>query len=187
MKEITEFKFIALDLISYDSDINESKDEVNEFIEEIREKGLIRPLIVSHINGKYMLKLGILRFLAFKKLNHSNIFCGVVEGDCSLEEIKAIALCYTELDDMLNFEDKFDAINFLINHYNQDINKISSKTNISSQEISILLNYKDTIEKIKKNINQIASLESSLFFKKASQIKSKELDDLNNFLDKLIS
>ena len=61
-----------------------------------------------------------------------------------------------------------------------------SKTNISSQEISILLNYKDTIEKIKKNINQIASLESSLFFKKASQIKSKELDDLNNFLEKLI-
>ena len=43
MKEITEFKFISLDLISYDSDINESKDEVNEFIEEIREKGLIRP------------------------------------------------------------------------------------------------------------------------------------------------
>ena len=45
MKEITEFKFISLDLISPDSDINESKDEVNEFIGEIREKGLIRPLI----------------------------------------------------------------------------------------------------------------------------------------------
>ena len=104
MKEITEFKFIALDLISCDLNINESKYEVNEIIEEIREKGLIRPLIVSHINGKYILKLGILRFLAFKKLNHSNIFCGVVEGECSLEEIKAIALCYTELDDMLNFE-----------------------------------------------------------------------------------
>ena len=27
MKEITEFKFISLDLISYDSDINESKDK----------------------------------------------------------------------------------------------------------------------------------------------------------------
>jgi len=187
MKEITEFKFIALDLISYDSDINESKDEVNEFIEEIREKGLIRPLIVSHINGKYMLKLGILRFLAFKKLNHSNIFCGVVEGDCSLEEIKAIALCYTELDDMLNFEDKFDAINFLINHYNQDIKKVSSKTNISSQEISTLLNYKDTIEKIKKDINQIASLDNNLFLKRASKIKPKEMDDLSNFLNKLIS
>ena len=35
MKEITEFKFISLDLISYDSDINESKDEVNEFIEVV--------------------------------------------------------------------------------------------------------------------------------------------------------
>ena len=110
----------------------------------------------------------------------------VVEGDCSLEEIKAIALCYTELDDMLNFEDKFDAINFLINHYNQDIKKVSSKTNISSQEISALLNYKDTIEKIKKDINQIASLDNNLFLKKASQIKPKEMDDLSNFLNKLI-
>ena len=88
---------------------------------------------------------------------------------------------------MLNFEDKFDAINFLINHYNQDIKKVSSKTNISSQEISTLLNYKDTIEKIKKDINQIASLDNNLFLKKASQIKPKEMDDLSNFLNKLIS
>jgi len=186
MKEITEFKFISLDLISYDSDINESKDEIDEFIEEIREKGLIRPLIVSHVNGKYLLKLGILRFLAFKKLNHSSIFCGVVEGECSLEEIKAIALCYTELDDMLNFDDKFDAINFLLNHYDEDIDKISSKTSISSQEITTLLNYKETIEKIKDYINKIASLDSSYFLKQSSQIKLKELDDLSKSLKKLI-
>ena len=43
MKEITEFKFIPLDLISYDSKVQESSNEINEFIEEIREKGLIRP------------------------------------------------------------------------------------------------------------------------------------------------
>ena len=41
---------------------------------------------------------------------------------------------------MLNIEDKFEAINYLLSHYNQDINKISSKTNISSQEITTLLN-----------------------------------------------
>ena len=56
---------------------------------------------------------------------------------------------------MLNFEDKFEAINYLLNHYNQDLNQISSKTNISSQEITTLLNYNDIIEKIKKYINQI--------------------------------
>tara|TARA_Y100000817_G_C16779416_1_gene509841 strand:+ start:93 stop:653 length:561 start_codon:yes stop_codon:yes gene_type:complete len=186
MKEITEFKFIPLNLISYDSKIQESSDEVNEFIEEIREKGLIRPLIVSYIDGQYILKLGILRFLAFKKLNHNNIFCGVVEGKCSIEEIKAIALCYNELDDMLNFEDKFEAINFLLNHYNLDLNQISSKTNISSQEITTLLNYKDIIEKIKKYINQINSSDNSYFLKKTSQFNLKELANLSDFLEKLI-
>ena len=186
MKEITEFKFIPLDLIYYDSQINESSSEINEFVEEIREKGLIRPLIVSSVKGQYILKLGNLRFLAFKKLNHKNIFCGVVEGECSMEEIKAIALCYNELDDMLNFEDKFEAINYLLSHYNQDINKISSKTNISSQEITTLLNYKDIVEKIKKYINQINSLDNNYFLKKSSQISLKELDDLSKFLEKLI-
>jgi len=186
MKEITEFKFIPLDLISYDSKVQESSNEINEFIEEIREKGLIRPLIVCYINGQYVLKLGILRFLAFKKLNHNNIFCGVVEGECSIEEIKAIALCYNELDDMLNFEDKFEAINYLLNHYNQDLNQISSKTNISSQEITTLLNYNDIIEKIKKYINQINLSDNSYFLKKTSQFNLKELANLSKFLEKLI-
>tara|TARA_B100000073_G_scaffold93805_1_gene74395 strand:+ start:47 stop:610 length:564 start_codon:yes stop_codon:yes gene_type:complete len=186
MREISEFKFIPLDLISYDSQINESNNEINQFIEEIREKGLIRPLIVSSVNGQYILKLGVLRFLAFKKLNYSNIFCGVVEGECNMDEIKAIALCYNELDDMLNFEDKFEAINYLLNYYNQDISKINSKTNISSQEITTLLNYKDIVEKIKKYINQINSLDNSSFLKKSRKINLKELDDLSKFLEKLI-
>ena len=186
MKEITEFKFIPLDLISYDFEMNESNIEINEFIGDIREKGLIRPLIVSSVKEKYILKLGILRFLAFKKLNYNNIFCGVIEGECSIEEVKAIALCYTELDDMLNFEDKFDAINFLLNHYNQDIDKISSKTNISSQEISTILNYKNVIENIKVYIKQIASSENSYFLKKSSQMNLKDLGDLSKFLEKLI-
>ena len=103
-----------------------------------------------------------------------------------MEEIKAIALCYNELDDMLNIEDKFEAINYLLSHYNQDINKISSKTNISSQEITTLLNYKDIVEKIKKYINQINSLDNNYFLKKSSQINLKELDDLSKFLEKLI-
>ena len=87
---------------------------------------------------------------------------------------------------MLNFEDKFEAINFLLNHYNQDLNQISSKTNISSQEITTLLNYKDIIEKIKKYINQINSSENSYFLKKTSQFNLKELANLSDFLEKLI-
>ena len=66
--KIEEAKEITYDLI-------DTFLEAGEISLNLREKGLIRPLIVSHINGKYMLKLGILRFLAFKKLNHSNIFC----------------------------------------------------------------------------------------------------------------
>ena len=185
MKEITEFKFIALDLISYDSDINESKDEVNEFIEEIREKGLIRPLIVSHINGKYMLKLGILRFLAFKKLNHNNIFCGIINGDAELDEINAIALCYTELDEMLSFKDKSQALSYLIKENDGDLSKVSSKTNISIEEINTILNYKIMLESIKKNISLISKSNEDFFIQKSSMIDPKDLKKLNNLLEKL--
>ena len=121
MKEITEFKYIPINSILLNSQNNDYDLNVDEIIEKIKDKGLIRPLIVSKVDNKFILKLGIRRFLAFKKLNYNNIFCGIINGEADLDEIKAIALCYTELDDMLSFEDKIHALNYLIKINDGDI------------------------------------------------------------------
>ena len=73
MKEIAEFKYIPVDSIHLDQEINEPDIRINDIIKQIKDKGLIRPLIISKINNKFILKLGVRRFLAFKELNLSLI------------------------------------------------------------------------------------------------------------------
>tara|TARA_S200000501_G_scaffold211232_1_gene198427 strand:- start:842 stop:1402 length:561 start_codon:yes stop_codon:yes gene_type:complete len=186
MKEIAEFKYIPVDSIHLDQEIDESDIKINDIINEIKDKGLIRPLIISKINSQYVLKLGIRRFLAFKKLNHKNIFCGIINGEAELDEINAIALCYTELDEMLTFEDKSQALSYLIKENNEDLSKVSSKTNISVEEINTILNYKILIEKIKKNISLIFKSNKEFLIQKSRKVDPKDLKELNYLLEKLI-
>tara|TARA_S200000501_G_C20557929_1_gene627503 strand:- start:163 stop:723 length:561 start_codon:yes stop_codon:yes gene_type:complete len=186
MKEIEEFKYIPINSIVLNDEINESDINIDEIIDEIKDKGLIRPLIVSKINNEYILKLGVRRFLAFKELSHNNIFCGVIEGEAELDEINAIALCYTELDEMLTFKDKAQALSFLIENNDGDISKVSSKANIPIEEINTILNYKILLERIKRNISSISKAEEDFLIKKSSMVDPKDLTELNNLLEKLI-
>ena len=185
MKEIAEFKYLPIDSIKLNHDINESNKNIDDIIEEIKDKGLIRPLIVSKINNEFILKLGVRRFLAFKKLNHNNIFCGIINGDAELDEINAIALCYTELDEMLSFKDKSQALSYLIKENDGDLSKVSSKTNISIEEINTILNYKILLESIKKRISLISKSNEDFFIQKSSMVDPKDLKKLNNLLEKL--
>ncbi len=182
MKEITEFKYIPIQSISFENDTNKNNLDIDEIINEIKDKGLIRPLIVSKEKDKFILKLGIRRFMAFKKLNYDNIFCGIIDGTVELEEIKAIALCYTELDDMLSFEDKTDALNFLIKEKANDLNKVSSITNIPIDEIKTILNKNELIESIVESIVLRAKEDKEQLVKKLSQSDPKNLIELNNLL-----
>ena len=186
MKEITEFKYIPISSIVLNSRNDDSDLNVDEIIDEIKDKGLIRPLIVSNVDNKFILKLGTRRFLAFKKLNYNNIFCGIINGEADLDEIMAIALCYTELDGMLSFKDKAQALNYLLKNNNGEISKVSSKTNISSEEIITIMNYRELLEQIKKNISGISRLDKDLLIKKSSQLEPNDLKSLNNLLEKLI-
>ena len=186
MKEIIEFKYLPIDSIVLEPKIEESNIDINKIINEIKDKGLIRPLIVSKINNEFVLKLGTRRFLAFKKLKYANIFCGIIDGDAELDEINAIALCYTELDEMLTFKDKAQALKYLLKDNDGKLNKVSSKTNISSEEIKTIMNYRELLEQIKRNISGISSLDEGHLIKKSSQLEPNDLKILNNLLEKLI-
>ncbi len=186
MKEIIEFKYLPIDSIILEPQIKESNINIDEIIDEIKEKGLIRPLIVSKIKNEFVLKLGTRRFLAFERLKYANIFCGIIDGEAELEEINAIALCYTELDEMLTFKDKAQALNYLLKDNNGNLSKVSSKTNISIEEINTILNYEVLVENIRKNIKSVSNVDEDFLLKKSRLVDPKDLEKLNNLLEKLI-
>ena len=49
MKEITEFKYIPISSIVLNSRNNDSDLNVDEIIDEIKDKGLIRPVSYTHL------------------------------------------------------------------------------------------------------------------------------------------
>ena len=124
--------------------------------------------------------------MAFKKLNYNNIFCGIINGETDLDEIKAIALCYTELDDMLSFKDKAHALDYLLKNNNGEINKVSSKTNISPEEIKSIMNYRELLEQMKNNLSVISNLNEDILIKNSSQLDPSDLKNLNNLIKKII-
>ena len=157
MKEIQEFKNISLEKINI-SNINEdliNEADIDNIVADIKEKGLSRPIIVSLEDNKYSLILGTKRFMAAKKVNTSSIFCGVINGKVDRSEVTAIALCYTSLEDMLNDEDRTLAINYLNKNLKGDLTKISSITNLSTEEIKSYLNFSEDVEKAKSYLNSI--------------------------------
>ena len=138
MKEIKEFKIIPLNQILLDSseENNIPDSEVESIIGDIKEKGLIRPVIVyTKSNNEYALVLGKRRFFATKIIGHESIFCGIIEDEVTREEAAAISLCYTSLEGMLSHEDKNSAIKFLLDDNDGDIDKISSLTDISEANL----------------------------------------------------
>jgi ParB/RepB/Spo0J family partition protein len=184
MKEIQEFKNISLDKINI-SAINEDiidESDVDDIVADIKAKGLSRPIVVSLEDDKYSLILGNRRFMAAKKVNSASIFCAVINGKAGRPEVAAIALCYTSLEDMLNNEDRILAINYLIENFNGDLNKISSITNLSTEEIKAYLNFNEGLEKIKGILN---STKTKNFEKRLTSLTPEELDILVKLLGKL--
>ena len=184
MKEIQEFKNISLEKINISAINKDLIDEtdIDNIITDIKEKGLSRPIIVSLEDDKYSLILGTKRFMAAKKVNNSSIFCGVINGKVDRPEVAAIALCYTSLEDMLNEEDRILAINYLNKNFNGDLNKISSITNLTAEEIKSYLNFNGDAEKAKSYLNNI---NEKSFEKKLSSLSPEELNNLVKLLDKL--
>ena len=87
---------------------------------------------------------------------------------------------------MLSFKDKAQALDYLLKNNNGEISKVSSKTNISSEEIKTIMNYRELLEQIKKNISEISRLDKDLLIKKSSQLEPNDLKSLNNLLEKII-
>tara|TARA_B110000438_G_scaffold265322_1_gene278571 strand:- start:110 stop:688 length:579 start_codon:yes stop_codon:yes gene_type:complete len=187
MKEIKEFKNILINQISFDIIDHETStnSDIDDIVADIKEKGLIRPVIVySTEPNKYNLLLGHKRLLATQQINQDSILCGVIEGKVTREESVAIALCYTTLEEMLSTSDKLAAINYLNKATKENIGKITAITNLSTDEINSYLNLPSELKVAKNLISKISNLKAEY---KLGSLSPENITNLNKILNKLLN
>ena len=178
MNYITEFKQIAVELIEpshHHSENDYSPDEISSVAQDIKEKGLMQPLLVGKTKeNKYQIILGIKRYLAFKKLGYSTVGAGIVNEMISVSEAWALALRYPSLSELLSDTDKSNAIKFLIDNKKITLNQISDQTGINIDELNRYLTVFEFDKELKEMLEKgKISLKISVISHKLKQTLSK--------------
>lgn len=155
---------------SADTDETSLEDLANS----IRENGLLNPISVNLIDGKYEVIAGQRRFLAVRDFiqEMNMIECKVYK--LSEEDAKNISLIENvQRNDMTSF-DKFTAYNDMFKIYH-DINKICQLTGVSKPTIRKYINISNISEDVIELINTKESNVSIELLNKVSKI----MDDQN--------
>ncbi len=79
MKEIREIRLEDITIGEYEQRVNYEDDDIDSLASSIRRLGLIYPIVVSEIDGKFTLLEGHRRLLAHKKLGWHVIVCSISE------------------------------------------------------------------------------------------------------------
>ena len=178
MNYITEFKQIAVELIhpsDHHSENDYSPDEIASVAQNIKEKGLMQPLLVGETEeNRYQIILGIKRYLAFKKLGYSTVVVGIVNEMISVSEAWALALRYPSLSELLSDIDKSNAIKFLTDNKKITLNQISDQTGINIDELNRYLTVFEFDKELKEMLEKgKISLKISVISHKLKQTLSK--------------
>ena len=178
MNYITEFKQLPVELIEpsdHHAEIKYSAKEIASVAQDIKEKGLMQPLLVGKIeDNKYQIILGIKRYLAFKKLGYSTIVVGIVNEMISVSEAWALALRYPSLSELLSDTDKSNAIKFLIDNKKISLIQISDQTGINIEELNRYLTVFEFDKELKEMLEKgKISLKISVISHKLKQTLSK--------------
>lgn len=87
-----KFATVKLSDILIEDRTRQDMGELSELAFSIKERGLIQPLAVQEVNGKYRLLAGGRRYAALKRLEKETVGVRVYEGELSRLEIKSIEL-----------------------------------------------------------------------------------------------
>ena len=178
MNYITEFKQVAVELIQpsdHHSENDYSPDEITSVAQNIKEKGLMQPLLVGKTEeNRYQIILGIKRYLAIKKLGYSTVVVGIVNEMISVSEAWALALRYPSLSELLSDIDKSNAIKFLTDNKKITLNQISDQTGINIEELNRYLTVFEFDKELKEMLEKgEISLKISVISHKLKQTLSK--------------
>lgn len=87
-----KFAMVKLSDVLVEDRARQEMGELGELAFSIKERGLIQPLAVQEVNGKYRLLAGGRRFAAIQRLGHETVGARIFEGELSRLEIKSIEL-----------------------------------------------------------------------------------------------
>lgn len=192
-------------------------NQIKELAENIDKNGLINPLTVRLINGKYEIIAGQRRYLALKELNKKEILCNIINIDDKL--VNEISLIENIHRTNISNYDKIKSCIKIYENNDEDFTKIKSMIKISKAQMNKYLKIKDLPEEIlekldakdKSKITVDIAIELSLLpdnidlldvvekitplklkNKKEAIIKFKEensddIDNLNDIIDDIIS
>ncbi|MBM32059.1 MAG: hypothetical protein CL764_04280 [Chloroflexi bacterium] len=178
MNYITEFKQLSIKNIQPSSNHLEddySTEEIKSVALDIKEKGLMEPLLVSKIdNGNFEIILGIKRYLAFKHLGYSTVVVGIINEKINTDEAWALSLKYPSLSELLSPTHKAIGIKFLIDHEKMNLNDISNQTGIHIKDLNRYLTIFKFDKKLKKMLeNNEISLKISVLSHNLNKTLSK--------------
>lgn len=164
-----------------DLDTENSKKQLQELAESIREHGLMQPIVLmgEHGSPPYDVVVGQRRFLAHKILGKNTIkaiFAGEIDQTNALLLSLSENICRQEL----NYSDLSNAITNLYKSYDKDVRKVQEKLGISIPTIRkyIKINEQAT-DKIKKLLeDEIITLTDAKRVIDAAQGDLEKADEL---------
>jgi len=150
---------IDIDLIEV-SGVNTRKDlesgsedsSVADLAESISKQGLLNPPTVRKKGSRYDLIAGQRRFLACKKLGWKTIPC-FVRNDLTDDEATAISLVENVHRAEMNPMDKANALQSLLQHHMNDLQKVTKETGIGTQTIKRYLALLELPDALKAKIS----------------------------------
>lgn len=125
---------------------------LDDLAESISQQGLLEPPIVRKKGNKYEIIAGQRRFLACRKLGWKTIPC-FVRDDLSDEDATAISLVENVHRAEMNPMDKAKALQSLVEHHKNDVNKVASETGIGVQTVKRYIALLDLPEELKEKIS----------------------------------
>lgn len=135
----TDFNYVDIDINLIQPNINQPRkffddDNIQDLSQSIKNHGIIQPLIVSEVDGKYLIVAGERRFRASKLLGFKKLPCIVVEK--SNQEIIEISLIENIQREDLNPIEEAKAFKNLLNNFNISQEDLSKRLSISRSAIS---------------------------------------------------
>ena len=135
----TNFNYVDIDINLIQPIINQPRkffddDNIQDLSQSIKNHGIIQPLIVSEVDGKYLIVAGERRFRASKLLGFKKLPCIVVEK--SNQEIIEISLIENIQREDLNPIEEAKAFKNLLNNFNISQEDLSKRLSISRSAIS---------------------------------------------------
>jgi ParB family transcriptional regulator, chromosome partitioning protein len=131
-------KDININELISDTNINLEDNQYKDFIESVRSKGILRPLVVAQRNDKYLILDGRVRYAIAKLLNLSIVSCVLI--DISDREIKEINIIQSREHIFTSDKEYAEQLRRIMRRHNLSVEELAKKLDKSMEWVERHLN-----------------------------------------------